>query len=250
MKNIMYTFLFTAALILPAININAAELSPIEWKHKGTVFTGFYSEGEKSKPGIVIFHQWLGVSTHEKEIAAELNQLGYTVLAADLYGKGNMPANRDDAKKIAGTFYSDRDKFRSHVTEALKALSKKSGKSSKDIYAIGYCFGGTAALELARTGEPLAGFVSLHGGLANPAPADDANIKGKVLILHGAEDQSVPISDVTLLIDSLRKNRKDFSIHIFSDAVHGFTHKHDSERYNKKADERSWRIMLDFFKEK
>ncbi|HPF07134.1 MAG TPA: dienelactone hydrolase family protein [Spirochaetota bacterium] len=249
MKNKLYTFLFTAALLLPVLNINAAELSPIEWNHKGTTFTGFYAAGEKSKPGIVIFHQWLGVSTHEKEIASELNKLGYTVLAADLYGKGNIPANRDDAKKIAGTFYADREKFRSHVSEALKALSKKSGKSSKNIYAIGYCFGGTAALELARTGTQLAGFVSLHGGLANPAPGDDAKIKGKILILHGAEDQSVPMTDVNLLIESLKKQKKDFSVHIFADAVHGFTHKHDQVRYNKKADERSWKIMLDFFKE-
>lgn len=249
MKTIIYTILFAATLILPAVNVHADELSPLEWKSKGTTFTGFYAEGEKSKPGIVIFHQWLGVSSHEKEIASELNKLGYTVLAADLYGKGNIPSNRDDAKKIAGAFYADRGKFRSHVSEALKALSKKSGKSSKDIFAIGYCFGGTAALELARTGIPLAGFVSLHGGLANPLPADDSKIKGKVLILHGAEDQSVPMTDVTLLIESLRKHKKDFSVHIFADAVHGFTHKHDRERYNKKADERSWRIMLDFFKE-
>lgn len=249
MKTHIYSIIFAAGLIIPVVNIQAAELSPLEWKYKGTTFTGFYAEGEKSKPGIVIFHQWLGVSSHEKEIAAEFNKLGYTVLAADLYGNGNIPADRDDAKKIAGTFYADRGKFRSHVSEALKALSKKSGKSSKDIYAIGYCFGGTAALELARTGTPLAGFVSLHGGLANPLPADDSKIKGKVLILHGAEDQSVPMTDVTLLIESLRKHKKDFSVHIFADAVHGFTHKHDRERYNKKADERSWKIMLDFFKE-
>lgn len=250
MKNIIYTILLAAAFSLPAVNIQAAELSTLEWKYKGTAFSGLYAEGEKNKPGIIIFHQWLGVSIHEKEIASDLNRLGYTVLAADLYGKGNIPENRDEAKKIAGSFYTDRVKFRDHVSEAMKALSNKSGKSSKDIYAIGYCFGGTAALELARTGTPLAGFVSLHGGLANPAPADDAKIKGRVLILHGAEDQSVPMTDVTLLIESLKKNRKDFSVHIFADAVHGFTHKHDSGRYNKKADERSWRIMLDFFKEK
>lgn len=250
MKNFIYTFIVAAALILPAAEIKAAELSTLEWKYKGITFSGLYAEGEKSKPGIIIFHQWLGVSAHEKEIAAELNKLGYTVLAADLYGMGNLPSNRDEAKKTAGTFYADRDKFRNHTSEALKAFMKKSGKSSKDIFAIGYCFGGTAALELARTGSPLAGFVSLHGGLANPVPDNDAKIKGRVLILHGAEDQSVPMSDVTLLIDSLRKNKKDFSVHIFSDAVHGFTHKNDPERYNKKADERSWRIMLDFFKEK
>lgn len=250
MKQILYSLLFTAAFSITAIEIHAEGLSTLEWKYKGTTFSGLYAEGEKSKPGIIIFHQWLGISPHETAVAAELNKLGYTVLAADLYGNGNKPANVDEAKKTAGTFYADREKFRVHTTEALKAFMKKSGKSSTNIYAIGYCFGGSAALELGRTGTPLAGIVSLHGGLANPKPDDDAKIKEKVLIFHGAEDQNVPMSDLMLLIDSLRKYKKDFSVHIFSDAVHGFTHRNDPERYNKKADERSWRIMLDFFAEK
>ena len=220
----------------------------LEWKYGNIIFSGAYYQGKPGMPGVLIFHQWMGLSDHEKEAALELNRLGYTVLSADLYGKGNNPADRAGAAKIAGTFYQDRQKLRSHAIEAFKALSAKSKLKSADIYAIGYCFGGTAALELARTGTRAAGFVSLHGGLANPNPGDDGKIRGRVMILHGAEDQSVPMTDVTSMIENFRKHKKDFSVHIFSGAVHGFTHKHDRERYNKEADESSWRIMTDFFK--
>ena len=248
MKCMRYIFTITAVMIITALSGETRSLTSLEWKYGNIDFLGLYAEGEKGMPAVVIFHQWMGLSSHEREVASELNRLGYTVLAADLYGKGNMPSDRAGAAKIAGSFYQDRGKLRRHATEAVKAITGKSGISAGDVYVIGYCFGGTAALELARTGAAHAGFVSLHGGLANPNPGDDAKIRGKVLILHGAEDQAVPMTDVTSMIENFRKHKKDFSVHIFSGAVHGFTHKNDPERYNKKADESSWKIMTAFFK--
>lgn len=247
MKNIFFILLLSAVFTASACS-KGGEATPLEWKSDNTEFSGIYMEGKKGMPGVVIFHQWMGLSSHEKDIAMELNRLGYSVLAADLYGKGNMPEDRAGAAEIAGSFYKNRDKLRNNGSEAVKAFIDKSQISGDNVFVIGYCFGGSAALELARTGTELAGFVSLHGGLVNPNPADDAKIKGRILVLHGAEDTVVPMSDVTSLIENMRKYNLDFSIHIFSGAVHGFTHKNDSERYNKEADESSWKIMTDFFK--
>jgi len=249
MKCIKYILTIAAVMMITSSYGQTRGLTSLEWKYGNTDFLGLYAEGEKGMPAVVIFHQWMGLSSHERETALELNRLGYTVLAADLYGKGNMPSDRAGAAKIAGSFYQNRGKLRSHAMEAVKAITGKSGIPEGDVYVIGYCFGGTAALELARTGAAYAGFVSLHGGLSNPDPDDDAKIRGRVLTLHGAEDQAVPMTDVTSLIENLRKHRKKFSVHIFSGAVHGFTHRNDPDRYNKRADESSWKIMTDFFKE-
>lgn len=247
MKNRIFTILVLVAMSAAACGQGGGPVS-LEWNSGDTDFSGIYMKGKTGMPGVVIFHQWMGLSSHEKDIAMELNRLGYSVLAADLYGKGNMPADRAGAAEIAGSFYKNRDKLRNNGAEAVKAFMEKSQISADKVFVIGYCFGGTAALELARTGAPYAGFVSLHGGLANPNPDDDAKIKGRLLVLHGAEDKVVPMSDVTSLIENMRKYNLDFSVHIFSGAVHGFTHKNDSERYNKEADESSWKIMTDFFK--
>ncbi len=245
MKRIMICLaLLTVMLPLPGFSAKAKKL---EWKFQDITYSGVYLQGKKNMPGIVIYHQWMGLSDHEKGIARDLNQLGYTVLAADVYGVDNRPKDRSEAPSIAGTFYKDRQKFRDNATAALEAFLKESGLNSKDTYVIGYCFGGTTVLELGRSGVPLKGIVSLHGGLANPRPEDDARINAPILILHGAEDQAVSIDDVTALVASLRQVKKDFSLHIFAHAVHGFTHKHDAERYNKEADRQSWLIMLDFF---
>ena len=239
-----------ALILLVSSQGDAAKVKVVQWNFGGTGFQGNYYKGLNGKAGIVIFHQWMGLSNHEKDVAERLNKLGYTVLAADVYGKGKIPADRAQAKKTATSFYSSRLKLRNHANAAFQKLVSLSGIKENKIFAIGYCFGGSTVLELGRSGTETAGIVSLHGGLANPNPGDDAKIKGKILILHGAEDKAVSMKDVNASIQNLRKYKKDWSLHIFSDAVHGFTHRHDRKRYNKKADNRSWEIMLNFFREK
>jgi dienelactone hydrolase len=221
-------------------------LKTVEWQLDGTTFSGEYSAGDTGMPAVIIFHQWMGLSDHERDVAERLGAMGYGVFVADVYGKGNKPANRDGAREIATSFYLDRAKLRSHAAAAVEALQTEAG-SSRKIIAIGYCFGGSTVLELARSGSQIAGFVSLHGGLSNPNPQDDNAISAPVLVLHGASDSVVPMSDVVTLTESLNSSGKDFSVHIFSGAVHGFTHRHDSDRYNEAADTASWKIMLDFF---
>ena len=128
MKQLIYSTIFLLVITLGAPSLFAGELSEVSWKYKGTAFSGLYAGGEEEKPAIVIFHQWMGISDHERIVASDLNRLGYTVLIADLYGKGNLPADREVAKKISGTCYTDRGKFRDRTTEAVKFLKKKSGK--------------------------------------------------------------------------------------------------------------------------
>lgn len=246
----MFSVAILAIMIAVTGMLSAAAPSPsvLEWKAGDAVFSGLYYPGKKDMPAVVIFHQWLGVSLHEKRVAEELNAVGYTVLAADLYGKGVVTSNPDEARKRTAAFYADRGLFRARTRAALDALTGKSGIGTDRIFAIGYCFGGTAALELGRDGAVLAGIVSLHGGLSTPKPDDNGRISSRVLILHGAEDQAVTWADVTAFTESMRGFKKDFSLHVFSGAVHGFTHKNDPARYNEAADKASWNIMLDFFK--
>lgn len=243
-------FLLLAVLGLGACQTApAGKLSPVSWESEGVTFQGEYAPGKKGMPGIIIFHQWLGLTDHERDVALRLNQMGYTVLAADVYGKDLRPQDRDQARALTAQFYQDRMKLRNHANANLRKMQVLSGIPAEQLFAIGYCFGGTTVLELGRSGAGIKGLVSLHGGLSTPSPEDNANIRGKVLILHGALDQAVPMSDVQSLEASLQSNRIDWSVHVFSDAVHGFTHRHDPERYNEKADKRSWQIMLGFFQE-
>ncbi len=247
----MKKIIVLSALILSGVTalFGKEVLTPVKWTLGEVTFAGEYAKGRPGMPGIIIFHQWMGLSAHEKDVAERLHKLGYTVLAADVYGENNRPQNTDQAKTLAMGFYQDRQKLRDYANAAVTKFKSLSGLPGSQIFAIGYCFGGTTVLELGRSGTQLKGLVSFHGGLSNPTPADDANIQGKVLILHGANDQAVPLSDLTALMESLKSNHKDWSVHIFADAVHGFTHRFNPQVYNAQADKRSWEIFLDFLKE-
>ena len=145
--------------------------------------------------------------------------------------------------------------MRQRVLAALDELKKNPKVDEKRIAAIGYCFGGTAVLELARSGAPILGVVTFHGGLDTPTPGDAKNIKGKVLVLHGADDPYVPPEQVAAFQEEMRKGGVDWQMVFYADAVHSFTKpaagtdKSKGNAYNEKADKRSWEAMKSFFKE-
>jgi dienelactone hydrolase len=231
----------------------------VEYKQGDTVLEGFLAydtAGAARKPGVLVVHDWLGVTADTKRRAEMLAKLGYVAFAADIYGKGVRPANGKEAGALAGQYKSgDRALLRARVTAGFKELASLPNVDPNHIAAIGYCFGGTTALELARTGANVVGVVAFHGGLDFPAPGDAKNIKGKTLILHGADDPFVPEAQVKAFEDQMRAAGVDWTLVKYSGAVHAFTivgAGNDNSKgaaYNATADRRSWKAMEDFFAE-
>lgn len=251
-----------AAAIAFALSATAARAQivtkTVEYRHGDTVLEGYLaydSAGPAKKPGILVFHQWKGITAYEKKRAEQLAALGYVAFAADLYGKGIRPADPKAAGAEAGKYRADRPLLRARTQAALAALRQQPNVQGERIAAIGYCFGGGAALELARSGADVLGVVSFHGSLTTPTPADAKNIRAKVLVLHGAEDPSAPRADVLALEDELTKGGVSWEVVLYSGAVHAFTQpdvgsdKSKGVAYDALADRRSWARMKDFFGE-
>lgn len=215
-----------------------------------------YNDALKEKrPGILIAHQWKGLGEYEKQRAVMLANLAYVVFCVDIYGKGVRPDNPKDAGALAGKYKADRALLRSRVNTGLRILKSNERVNTNKVAAIGYCFGGTTVLELARGGADVAGVVSFHGGLSSPAPGDAKQIKCRVLALHGADDPHVPAEEVAGFEKEMRDAKVDWQLVSYGNAVHSFTDfsaGNDNSKgaaYNEKADKRSWEAMKVFFGE-
>ncbi len=250
--------LVLALLALSTKAMATVHTETVEYKQGDTVLQGYLSYDDAVKgprPAIVIVHDWLGVSDYQKSRAEQLAALGYVALAADVYGKGVRPANAQEAGAEAGKYYKDRALLRARVRAGLDFLAARPQADPQRLAAIGYCFGGAGALELARSGAPLRAVVTFHGSLASADPADAKNIKAKVLVLHGADDPFVKPAEVQAFEDEMRAAGVDWQLVKYSGAVHSFTDKRagtDNSKgaaYNEAADRRSWRAMRDFFEE-
>ncbi len=210
---------------------------------------------DKPVPGVLVVHQWLGLTDYEKSRCRQLAKLGYVAFALDVYGKGIRPANQPDAGKQAGIYKNDRDLYRRRLKLGLEQLRARDVVAKNQIAAIGYCFGGTGVLELARSGADISGVVSFHGGLDSPQPEAGKNIKSKVLVCHGADDPFVPANEIDAFKSELNNAGVDWQMIVYSGAVHSFTQPmagNDNSRgaaYNEKADKRSWTAMRSFFNE-
>jgi dienelactone hydrolase len=215
-----------------------------------------YDDAVKDKrPGVVIVHDWMGMSPYWQKRAEDIAALGTVAFAADIYGKGVRPKDGAEAGKLAGQFKNDRALLRARVQAAFAQLVKHPLVDATRTAGIGYCFGGTTVLELARAGAPVSGVVSFHGGLQTPTPADAKSLKAKVLVLHGADDPHVKPAEVSAFKDEMRAAKADWQLVEYSNAVHAFTVQsagNDPSKgaaYNADADRRSWRAMRDFFDE-
>jgi dienelactone hydrolase len=250
----------TIALICLWVGAAHAKLhtETVEYKDGDAVLEGYlaYDDGGTArKPGIVVVHDWMGVSADTKKRADMLAGLGYVAFAADIYGKGVRPSDGKSAGAEAGKWKGNRAALRKRVRAALDKLVAQKNVDGSKLAAIGYCFGGTTALELARSGAPLAATVSFHGGLDTPLPADARNIKGKVLALHGGDDPFVPPDQVNAFEKEMRDAGVDWQLVAYGGAVHAFTVKaagNDNSKgaaYNERADKRSWDEMKRLFAE-
>jgi len=248
---IMASFLLFQMFIIPQTTYSQ-ESEFLIYQDGETELEGYLvlpADHAHSMPGILIVHQWMGLSDHEKEVADRLAQEGYVAFAVDIYGKGDRPTDRSEAGTYAMKYKGDTDLYRRRLNAAFETLRMRPEVDSNRIGVIGYCFGGTGALELARSGADVQAAVSLHGGLSTQDPEDARQIKGTVLVLHGADDQAVRDDELMDFVEEMRNADVDWYLMMFGNSVHGFTHRHDSDRYNKLAEERSWDAMLDLFKE-
>lgn len=253
----MLFFLVALLCSLSTRNTEAAmHTELIEYRHGDTVLEGYlaYDDARKgARPGVLVVHEWWGLNDYARNRAEQLAELGYIAFALDMYGKGVRLKTPEEAGSFAGRYKADRPLMRARAQAGLDVLKKHELTDPKRIAAIGYCFGGTTVLELARSGADLAGVVSFHGGLGTPAQEDARNIKGKVLVLHGAADPLVPPQEVAAFQDEMRKANVDWQMMFYGGAVHSFTNPQSGNdpskgvAYNEKADKRSWEAMKVFF---
>lgn len=232
----------------------------VEYKDGGTILEGSLayddSTAKGKRPAVLVVHQWLGLGDYEKKRAEMLAKLGYVVFAADIYGKGVRAKDAAEAGALAGKYRNgDRTLLRQRANAALAVLEKNERTDTKRVAAIGYCFGGTTVLEMARSGAEIAGVVSFHGGLDSLKPEDGKNIKCKVLVCHGADDPYNSAENVTAFENEMRSAKVDWQMIKYGGAVHSFTDwgagsdNSTGAAYNEKADKRSWEDMKVFFAE-
>ncbi|MBJ6750101.1 dienelactone hydrolase family protein [Geomonas anaerohicana] len=256
----MKKYLLALMMTLVAQGAGAAVVGHnVEYRQGDTVLEGYlaYDDTIKEKrPGVLIIHEWTGVSPYEKMRAEQLARLGYVAFAADIYGKGVRPVGPEQAAKEAAKYRgNDRSLIRARGAAGLETLAGLPQVDPKRLAVMGYCFGGTAALELARSGADVLGTVSFHGGLSTPNPADAKNIRGKVLALHGADDPYVKPDEVAAFQKEMRDAKVDWQMNYYGNAVHSFTNPksgNDNSKgaaYNEKADRRSFEAMKLFFNE-
>lgn len=246
-------------LILASVSAHAEiRTETVEYRDGDTVLEGLIAYDSKSaakRPGVVIVHDWHGVGDQVRASATELAKLGYTAFVADIYGKGVRPKDAQSAGAESGKYKDNRQLLRRRASLALDELKKHKTVDSNRLGAMGYCFGGTTSLEMARAGLPLKGVVSFHGNLDTTVPADAKSLKAQVLVLHGAADPFVPDEQVKAFVDEMNKAKATWELVSYSGAVHSFTKKaagndpSKGQAYNARADKRSWVAMTSFFED-
>lgn len=208
------------------------------------------------RPGVLVFPEAFGLGEHAKSRAERLAALGYVALACDLHGAGKVYDALDTVMGLIGPLRDDPARTRARAQGALDTLLARPEVDPTRIAAIGYCFGGTMALELARSGAAIAGVVGFHSGLATAAPEDARAVKGKVLVCIGADDPSIDIAQRTAFEQEMRSGRVDWQMNVYGGVVHSFTSpaadrlgRPEFARYDARADARSWAEMRAFFEE-
>jgi dienelactone hydrolase len=226
----------------------------VESAHDGFALESFVASapGAGPRPAVLIFPNFLGLDGVDDENAAKLVALGYTAFGCDLYGKGNRATTREQGAALMGPLREDRALLQARMAHLLDVARQQPEVDADKVAAIGFCFGGLCALDLARSGADVAGVASFHG-LFTPAPNLPApNISARVAVYHGWADALVPPEDVTALGEELTGAGCDWQIHCYGGAVHGFTHARPAEEgipVNALADKRSWRSLADFLEE-
>lgn len=233
---------------------------PLEWQLEGKTYSGvlvYDDEGDARRPGVVMVPNWRGVNDSAVQKAAQIAGDDYVVLVADVYGKELRPKDDAEAGAASKALREDRDLLRTRAKAALEALKAQAGQVPLDaerIAAVGFCFGGTTVLEMARAGMPLAGVVSLHGGLSTPSPAVADSGKVPMLVLNGAADRGVSNEDIVAFGKEMDAAGADWQFVNFSGAVHCFAESDANSPpgclYDPRAAKRAWKMLGNFLEER
>ena len=240
MRYFIYLFLL---LTIPSFGIGATG-SPVIYQVDGQSYEGYYITPFKKAPLVLLTHDWDGLTEYEVKRANMLAKLGYAVFAVDLFGAGVRPTQITDKRQHTGELYKNREKMRALMTGALDT-AKANGANVKNAVAAGYCFGGAAVLELARSGADLKGFATFHGGLKTPAGQSYAKTRGEILIMHGSADSAITMDQFANLAAELESAGVAHEMITYSAARHAFT-VFGENRYQETADKKSWKRFQAF----
>lgn len=229
-------------------NISAQSLKTVTYKDGNQKLNALVTDNTGQKrPAVLILPAWKGIDNEAKQAALDLQKEGYIVLIADIYGEGNIPKTNEEASKIATSYKTDYKAYQHRIQLALDVLTKQNADPKK-IAVIGYCFGGTGALEVARAGFPVEGIVSIHGGLAKDKSRPNAMFKTKILLENPADDKSVTKDDYDNLIKEMNDGKADWQIITYANSGHTFTNP-ESPDYNKIMAKRAWKHTVMFLAE-
>ena len=228
----------------------------ITYKDGDTTLAGYWARSEcrgLPRATVLVVHQWKGPGQMEQERANMLAKACYNAFVVDVYGERVRPKTDEEAGAEATKYKTNPDLARGRMMAALKTVKDMPDVVPDRIAVMGYCFGGTMALEMARSGAPVKAVVSFHGGLSTAKPAEAGAIRARLMVHHGDADPLVPPAEVDAFQDEMRAAKADWHLIRYANAVHAFTHRTAGNKpesgvaYNDKADRRSWAYTLDFF---
>ncbi|MFC3161571.1 Dienelactone hydrolase [Chryseobacterium arachidis] len=244
----MIRSLVLSAFLLTSGTIFSQNLKTVSYKDDSQKLNGLVtSNAGKKLPGVLILPAWKGIDDEAKTAALELEKQGYVAFIADIYGEGNIPTNLDTAAKNSGYFKKNYEAYQKRISLALDEL-KKNGAVPDKIAVIGYCFGGTGALEAARGNLPVVGVVSIHGSIGKPRSRPNGPISTKILVENPADDKAVSPEDYNGLVAEMNEGNADWQIITYAHSKHTFTDP-KSPDYNEVMAKRAWNHTLMFLKE-
>ncbi|MCF8104394.1 MAG: dienelactone hydrolase family protein [Desulfohalobiaceae bacterium] len=241
----MMRFLLGVCLLLAAAGpVSAFSGSAVTYRVNGQAYEGYFVSPSDQAPFVLLMHDWDGLTEYEIKRADMLAESGYAVFALDLFGAGVRPTKVKDKRQHTGELYQDREKMRTLMQAALDTARDR-GADPENAVAAGYCFGGAAVLELARSGADLKGFATFHGGLQTPKGQDYGKTRGEILIMHGSADRAIGLDEFAALAKELEKAGVAHEMITYGGAGHAFT-VFGGDRYQETADQRSWKRFTEF----
>ncbi len=243
MRYVMCVFLL---LSVATVSFGATGES-VTYQVNGQSYKGYYITPSDQAPFVLLIHDWDGLTDYEVKRANMLADLGYAVFALDLFGADVRPTELKDKRQHTGELYSNREKMRALMKGALDT-AKNRGANIGNAVAVGYCFGGAAVLELARSGAGLKGFATFHGGLETPEGQNYDKTRGEILIMHGSADTAITMDQFADLAKGLESAGVAHEMITYGGAQHAFT-VFGENRYQETADKKSWKRFTEFLAE-